>query len=116
MTPGMVKKVLARLYVAAGRQAGQAEELVWGEALADLPDTHALVAARQMVENVDLWKHPPTVAAFREVVYAVARRYEAPALTEGSSRVTPPDEAKANLKRLREVLRTGVKRVEDRSG
>lgn len=97
--------VLGLLYTAANRNLGDAERVVWREALSDVRDDVALEAASVMVKEVDGWDHPPTPASFRKVTRAIAaRRDDQWALTEGRSRVTPTEEAKERLAELRRIL------------
>lgn len=114
MNESILKGVLARLYTAAGRNVGQAEELVWREAVGEIPDDVALEAAREMVRESTGWHNPPTPAEFRQVARElVSRRDDQRALPEGSGRVTPTDEAREHLVRLRKLLaeKPIVKRV-----
>jgi len=114
MNDQTLSTVLGLLYTAANRRLGDAERIVWREALVDVRDDVALEAARTIVRETDLWDHPPTPALFRSVTRSIATRMDdSRALTEGRSRVTPPEEAKEHLARLREALadRTIVKRA-----
>lgn len=97
--------VLGLLYTAAGRNLGDAERVVWREALHDVRDDLALEAARTIVREVDLWQHPPTPASFRQVTRQVAVRTDDRwALSEGGGGRTSPDKAREHLAELRSVL------------
>ncbi len=79
--------VLGKLFVAAGRNIGDGEAVVWREALSDVRDDLALEAARLMVREQNLWDKPPTPAGFREVTRSLASRRPPP---EKDDRALPP--------------------------
>lgn len=82
--------VLGLLYTAANRNLGDAERVVWREAVGDVRDDVALKAARLLVREQNLWERPPTPAGFREVARGLsARRRE----VETDDRALPASDA-----------------------
>jgi len=61
-----VEEACAVLFIAAGREAGEAEFLVWERALADTPDDQAQEVVTRILQMVDLGARfgPPTPALF----------------------------------------------------
>jgi hypothetical protein len=73
MTPDAVAEVVARIYTAAGRHAGDAEALVFAEALDKVHDDVALEAAKSLVCREDWSRRPPSPAMLLEYCSLVTR-------------------------------------------
>lgn len=109
MTPEGVVAVVTRLYAASGRRVGEVEHEVWGEALGDLDDELAVAAARTLVREVDLSSSPPSPHQLIQLYRRLAARR--PALPPAPEVYVSPEDALANIARLKELIRTeGPKR------
>ena len=109
MTPETVVAVVARIYAAAGRRAGEVDYEVWGEALADLDDELGLAVTRQLIRETDLASNPPSPHQVIDLYRRAARAR--PALPGPPEVHVPPDVALENIRRLKELIRTeGPKR------
>ena len=99
----IAEAVCTTLYVAAGRHAGDAEFLVWADALADSPDDGAEDVARRLVRSVDFGaprQGPPTPAMFLDAFAAERhRRRELAALLP-----PVPGDGAEQVRRLRSML------------
>ena len=101
MRPEVVVEVVARLYVAAGRTAHEAEFRVWAEALEDLPDEHAEEVARAIVRDVDLTQSPPSPAAYRSARRRWLEAHRPPAIAEAPM---TDEQRAANRERLSQLI------------
>lgn len=114
MNKRTVAEVVARLFTAAGRRAGEADYEVWGNALADVRDELAAETVATLIREVDLREHFPTPALFRQTSRQLAnRRDDKWSLPEPSSPVTPPEVGKANIAQLRQAMRGSVKHIDE---
>lgn len=66
MRTEMAEWVATALFVAAGRQVGEAELLLWGNTLATVDEEGAEEAVNAIIASVDLGLRPPTPALFME--------------------------------------------------
>lgn len=110
MNKTQVAQVVTRIYTAAGRRAAETDFATWAEMLDDL--TASDEEARQAVVAFVRGLSPSelvNIAAFRATLNGILkRRNDAMAEKRGLAAMpaTTPDEAKANVARLREMLVT----------
>lgn len=111
-----VAEVVTALFAAAGRRVSELDYEVWGNAISDVRDELVDPTVDQLIREVDLREHFPTPALFRQTSRQIATRIDDQwSLPEPSSRITPPDEAKRNIAKLRQILKDKpiTKRVPD---
>lgn len=117
MNRAQVAQVVTRIYTAAGRRAAETDFATWAEMLDDIAcdDREALEAVTTFVRNTAPGELV-NIARFRDVLNNVVRRRNERLATERGLRessATSPDEAKANLARLRAMMRCAVKEPSD---